>query len=61
MGFYLPIYHSELVLVQWLTGMEIREFPNISFEHLKDSTFKKYRFQDLAPHRVIFSGKIQIG
>ena len=33
-----------MVLVQCLTGMEIREFPNISFEHpILGSTFKKYR------------------
>ena len=35
--------------VQCLTGMEIRKFPNISFEHPRGSTFKKYRSQDLAP------------
>ena len=40
-----------LVLVQCLTGMEISEFTNISFEHPKDSAFKKYRSQDLAPVR----------
>ena len=43
--------------------MEIREFRNISFEHPRGSTFKKYRSQDLAPvrftnpnfnHRVLY-------
>ena len=32
--------------------MEIRKFPNISFEHPMGSTFKKYRSQDLAPVRL---------
>ena len=31
--------------------MEISEFPNISFEHPRGSTFKKYWSQDLAPVR----------
>ena len=31
--------------------MEIHEFPNISFEYPSGSTFKKYRYQSLAPVR----------
>ena len=42
---------QKLVLVQYLTGMEIREFPSISFEHPRGNNFKKYRSQDLAPVR----------
>ena len=38
-----------MVLVQCLTGMEISEFPNISFEHPRGSTFRKYRYRTLAP------------
>ena len=40
-----------MVLVQCLTGMEIQDFPNISFEHPRGSAFKKYRSQNLAPVR----------
>ena len=29
--------------------MELREFPIISLEHRRGSTFKKYKSQDLAP------------
>ena len=40
-------------MVQRLTGMEIREFPNISFEYPMGSTFRKYRSRTIAPVRFI--------
>ena len=38
-----------MVLVQYLTVMEIHKFPNISYEHPRGSAFRKYRAQTLAP------------
>ena len=39
--------------VHFLTGMEISEFPNISFEHPRGGAFCKYRSQTLAPVQFI--------